>query len=159
MARRTFSIRKPSFRDTIAENNRAMRGLEAQFGDLREAKGIAKPIVTDLPPKRVYVPRTDNGAKEKTVKQKIREALRADPRVAFVWNEISGQYGDLRVGFNGKPDLIGMLKTGQLFACETKREKGGIVSEAQEACLQFIRDNGGKAGVARSVEEAIKIIS
>lgn len=155
---RKFSIRKPSFRDTIAKNNAAMRGLEAQFGDLREAKGIAAPVIADLPPKRVYTPRSTNGAKEKTVKQKICEALRADPRVAFVWNEISGQYGDLRVGFNGKPDLVGMLKGGQFFAIETKREKGGIVSEAQEACLQYIREHGGRAGVARSVEEAIKII-
>ncbi len=157
--RRTGPLRKPSFREAMASANAVARGMEAMYGDLRQAKGIAKPIVTDLPPKRVYTPRTDKGAKEKTVKQKIREALRADPRVAFVWNEISGQYGDLRVGFNGKPDLIGMLKGGQLFACETKREKGGIVSEAQAACLQYIRDNGGRAGVARSVEEALQIIS
>ncbi len=157
--RRPGPLRKPSFRDHIGAVNASMRGQEAMYGDLREAKGIAKPALLELAPKRVYTPRTDKGAKEKTVKQKIREALRADPRVAFVWNEISGQYGDLRVGFVGKPDLLGMLKTGQLFAIETKREKGGILSEAQAACLQFIRDNGGRAGVARSVDEAIAIIS
>ncbi len=156
---RKFSIRKPSFRDHIGEVNRAMRGQEAMFGDLREAKGIAKPALLELAPKRVYTPRTDKGAKEKTVKQKIREALRADPRVAFVWNEISGQYGDLRVGFNGKPDLIGMLNGGQLFAVEVKRENGGALSQAQSDCLEMIILHGGKAGVARSVEEALKIIS
>lgn len=159
-----LSIRKPmrrpsqpSFRDTIAENNKAMRGMEAMFGDLREAKGVAKPELMELAPKRAYTPRA--GTKEKTVKQKIREALRADPRVAFVWNEISGQFGDLRVGFVGKPDLVGMLKGGALFAIETKRAHGGITSLAQTACIEMIIEHGGKAGVASSVQEALAIIS
>lgn len=151
------SLRKPSFRDHIGEVNRALRGQEAMFGDLREAKGIAKPAMLELAPKRAYTPRA--GTKEKTVKQKIREALRADPRVAFVWNEISGQFGDLRVGFVGKPDLVGMLKGGQLFAIETKRAVGGITSLAQTACIEMIIEHGGKAGVANSVEQALAIIS
>lgn len=151
------SIRKPSFRDHIGEVNRAMRGQEAMFGDLREAKGMPKPATIEIAPKRVYTPRA--GTKERTVKQKIREALRADPRVAFVWNEISGQFGDLRVGFNGKPDLVGMLVGGQLFAIETKREHGGITSLAQTACIEMIIEHGGKSGVASSVEEALAIIS
>lgn len=154
---RKFSLRKPSFRDHIGEVNRAMRGQEAMYGDLREAKGIAKPELMELAPKRVYTPRA--GTKEKTVKQKIRGALRADPRVAFVWNEISGQFGDLRVGFNGKPDLVGMLVGGQLFAIETKREHGGITSLAQTACIEMIIEHGGKAGIANSVEAALAIIS
>lgn len=66
MARRPLpkSLHKPSFRDVIAENNRAARGMEAMYGDLREAKGIPAPVITDLPPKRDYVRKEREGLSE-----------------------------------------------------------------------------------------------
>lgn len=58
------SLHKPSFRDVIAENNRIARGMEKMYGDLREAKGIPAPVITDLPPKRAYVKKEREGLSE-----------------------------------------------------------------------------------------------
>jgi len=66
----------------------------------------------------------------------------------------------------GSPDLIGWLsvpvKSGKIsifVGIEVKRRKGGIVADGQSEWINRIRAAGGIAGVARSVEDAQRIIT
>lgn len=54
------------------------------------------------------------------------------------------------------PEMVGKT-IGVFLAIEVKTEKG-IVSEAQKKFIAVIRDKGGIAGIARSADDAIKII-
>lgn len=57
----------------------------------------------------------------------------------------------------GSSDLIGIYK-GRFVAVEVKAERGRTSPE-QEKFLGMVLKNGGIAGVARSTEEFLKIIS
>jgi hypothetical protein len=129
----------------MAAMNKANRGMEAMFGDRREAKGIAEPTYADLPPKRAYTKRQDTQDSERSVLKRIRAALRKHPNVAFCWREQSGLFGTVNVGFTGKPDLIGMLRNGRFFAIECKRADGGVQSPEQAYYLSLVRAGGGLA--------------
>lgn len=65
------------------------------------------------------------------------------------------QYG---VGGAGGSDLIGWDKNGTFVAIEVKT-KTGKASENQINFINQVRKSGGKAGIARSVEDALKIIT
>lgn len=64
--------------------------------------------------------------------------------------------------FHGVPegvsDLIGICKDGTFLAVEVKTDKGRP-SLRQTAFIKLIRSMGGRAGIARSVEEALEIAS
>lgn len=57
----------------------------------------------------------------------------------------------------GVPDIIACVK-GKFVAIEVKRSNGGIVSELQKAQMQKIKSCGGVVGVARSLDEFLKIL-
>ena len=57
----------------------------------------------------------------------------------------------------GFSDIFGLTGSGQFFALEVKSERGRV-TEQQKHFLQYIRDHGGISGVARSVEDAKKIL-
>ena len=57
----------------------------------------------------------------------------------------------------GVPDIIACMN-GRFVAIEVKRSDGGIVSELQKAQIQKIKDSGGVAGVASSIEEFLQIL-
>ncbi len=60
----------------------------------------------------------------------------------------------------GSADLIGLVPpTGRFLAIECKRPNGGRLSERQRAWLDVVRRCGGIAGIARSVEEAIALVT
>jgi hypothetical protein len=147
---------RKTMREILARNNAADRFLAAMAGKPPQAQAAIPP-----PPK----PRARSASGkplERHVLRAVLDALRHHPRVAFAWRMQSGlfQEGDryIRVGTPGLPDVVAMLKnSGQLVAVEVKRE-GGYISGAQEIMLQNIRFHGGRAGVARSVEDAIAII-
>ncbi len=76
---------------------------------------------------------------------------------------------EVRVGFDGQPDLGGWTSVtitpgmvGQVVAIavqiEVKRPKKSKVSELQAAFIAFCRSVGVRAGVAKSVADAQKII-
>lgn len=154
IARRGRVARK-SIRDTLADNNKRDRFYAQMAGLPPRAQAV-------IPEKRTYTKRESKGASEAQVIDAIRAAFAVHPAVAFCWRMQSGLFRDgdrhIRVGFPGLPDLIGALKTGQFFAVEVKREFGGQVSDRQVEVLQSINTAGGRAGVARSVEEALAII-
>lgn len=58
----------------------------------------------------------------------------------------------------GSSDLIGITQDGRFLAVEVKTEKGRIRPE-QIRFIDHIKSKGGLAGIARSVEDAVKIIS
>ncbi len=72
------------------------------------------------------------------------------------------------VGMKGTPDLVGytMVKitpamvgrTVAVYTCLEVKNERGIVAEHQRMFLDAIKKAGGIAGVARSVEDAHKII-
>lgn len=113
-------------------------------------------------PKRAYTKREQVGASEAQVLKAIRSALSLHPNVGMIFRMQSGVFSEgyrkIRVGQVGAADLMGVLKNGQAFAIEVKREKGGQLSDAQRRYLNTVLASGGKAGVARSVEQAIAII-
>lgn len=58
----------------------------------------------------------------------------------------------------GSSDIIGITSNGQFLAVEVK-SKLGRVSEDQQRFIDAIRRKGGIAGVARSVEDALELLS
>lgn len=58
---------------------------------------------------------------------------------------------------SGIPDILACIN-GKFVAIEVKRSKGGIVSPLQKAQIQKIKENGGIAGVANSMEEFLEIL-
>lgn len=57
----------------------------------------------------------------------------------------------------GTPDLLFIGANGQVAFIEVKDDKGKV-GEDQKRFLQVVQQYGYKAGVARSVEDALKII-
>lgn len=58
---------------------------------------------------------------------------------------------------SGIPDILACIN-GKFVAIEVKRTKGGIVSPLQKAQIEKIKENGGIAGVACSMEEFLDIL-
>ena len=57
----------------------------------------------------------------------------------------------------GSADLIGLTATGQFLAIEVKTHTGRA-SKEQINFINQVRAHGGRAGIARSVKEALSII-
>lgn len=58
---------------------------------------------------------------------------------------------------SGIPDILACIN-GKFVAIEVKRSEGGIISPLQKAQIQKIKENGGIAGVACSMEEFLEIL-
>ena len=76
----------------------------------------------------------------------------------FVWRNNTGAYKDasgrfIRFGKKGSSDIIGMTKDGHILCVECKREKGGVLSDAQAEFLARVSSCGGVAIVASSLDE------
>lgn len=64
----------------------------------------------------------------------------------------------IRIGFPGQSDLQGHRnKDGKCFYIEIKTPTGKVKQE-QEKFLQAMRDSNALSGVARSVEDAVRIV-
>ena len=80
----------------------------------------------------------------------------------LVWRQNTGAYQDqsgrlIRYGLcPGSGDIVGLCEDGKFLSVEVKT-KTGRVSPAQEAFIAAVRRRGGRAGVARSPEEAVRI--
>lgn len=58
----------------------------------------------------------------------------------------------------GSSDLIGITSQGKFFAIEVKTPKGRT-SKEQEAFISRVKEQGGIAGVARSPQDALDLLS
>ena len=112
--------------------------------------------------------------KETTLQQEIRLALGQLPDLRMFRNQV-GQLPDLRTGrpvqfglAKGSSDLIGFKtveiteehigqKLAQFVSIEVKTQKGKP-TEIQKNWLQCIKSAGGISGIARSIEDAKKIL-
>lgn len=80
----------------------------------------------------------------------------------LVWRQNTGAYRDdtgrlVRYGLCvGSSDIIGINPDGVFTAIEVKGPNGRA-TEAQERFVAAVRSKGGRAGFARSVEEALEI--
>ena len=57
----------------------------------------------------------------------------------------------------GSSDIIGISPAGKFLALEVKTSKGRATKE-QLRFIEAVNNAGGKAGIARSVEDALKLI-
>ena len=61
------------------------------------------------------------------------------------------------VGGNGGSDIIGICPDGLFLAVEVKKNTGRA-TEDQLRFIEAVRAKGGRAGVARSVDDALRIL-
>lgn len=57
----------------------------------------------------------------------------------------------------GTPDILACVN-GRFVAIEVKRANGGVVSELQKAKLKHIKNSGGVAIVARSLDDVFTVL-
>lgn len=81
----------------------------------------------------------------------------------LVWRQDTGAYKDpksgrlIRYGLcKGSSDIIGLCADGTFLAVEVKTATGRVRPE-QETFIAAVKRAGGRAGVARSVEDALDI--
>lgn len=144
--------RRPSFRDRLRANDAATK-FYAAMAD----KPVAESHLNNLPPKRRY---TKSGKPtEAPILKACLQALRIHPKVALVWRQNAGTYGEhfVRLGPKGMPDIVGLLKGGRFFAIEIKAP-GKRPEPHQDAMIGILNANGALAGWATSVEDCLGIL-
>ena len=102
---------------------------------------------------------------ETLILQQIREALGSRPDVR-IWRNNSGALKDFTgrlihfgVAAPGGSDLIGWVKVDgrAIFLAIEVKVKTGRVTQAQVDFINFVRQHGGRAGIARTVQDAEEI--
>lgn len=101
-------------------------------------------------------------APERSVLNDVLKALRLHRAVAWVQRVNTGAYKTpdgrfIRFGFTGCPDILGQLRDGRILMVECKAD-AGRVSDDQAAVIAKVKQYGGCAGVARSIDDAIAIV-
>jgi hypothetical protein len=109
-------------------------------------------------------------ATEAEIQKAVLGLLEKHPRVAWAHRMNTGvtraEYTNkagvtserfIRFAFKGCSDILGQLKDGRFLAIECKRHDGKL-SDAQAAFLEVVQRNHGVAGVARSAEDAQRIV-
>lgn len=98
------------------------------------------------------------GLPESTVLEQCLQYLRAKNIFCFRNNTGAVKVGRrfIRFGYVGSSDILGITKDGRFLAVECKREKGGVLSDAQKEFIAEINRNGGVAIVVHSVMELVK---
>lgn len=100
--------------------------------------------------------------KESAIQDAIMCAIGLHPLVAWAHvttsGKVKGRGGHwMTLGFPGLADIIGQLKDGRVLAIEVKDAKGKATKD-QDEFLTLVRQHNGVAGVARSVEDALRIV-
>ena len=109
------------------------------------------------PPKKLKL---SSAPKEAAILASVLQALNFYPSVVFAHRFNSGAYavGEgkarrfVRFGFQGCPDILGMLKGGSLLAIECKSPAGKL-TDHQERFLDMVNAAGGLGFVCRSVSD------
>ena len=99
---------------------------------------------------------------EQEVQNEIRVGLTKAGHMVFRTNVgkvrmMDGRWFDTGLP-KGHPDLYGFRSDGQIFYIEVKNEKGRVRPE-QKKFIEVVRERGAKAGVARSLKEALEIVN
>jgi len=151
-------MRFPRGRLSVRDQRLAVKG---QLQGLAIMAGVPVPEYTAHIPEKRGPRKPSEKIPERRILADVLKMLRKHPHVVCCWRMQSGVFQQddrtIRVGVVGLPDVIGMLKGGQLFAIEVKSEDG-VLTGSQEYWLDTIRHFGGRAGMARSAEDAERII-
>ena len=90
--------------------------------------------------------------------------LRADPATGFkvkAWRNNTGgtmiNNHFVRYGFKGSSDILGIMPDGRFLAIECKLGKAPLTPEQQEF-ISWVRERGGVAIIARSLNDVIRVI-
>ena len=99
---------------------------------------------------------------ESDIQNDIMTILTQHPRVAWSFvttvGKLKGRAGHwITLGYPGIADIIGQLRTGQVFAIEVK-SPGKKPTSLQQDFIDTVNRFGGRAGWADSVESALKIL-
>lgn len=136
----------------------ALRMLSEFAPDQEKAQKANLVLGLNKPEKQRAAPARRPGASESQVLSAVLNYLRRHPSVAWVERMQVGAYETedryIRYGFRGLSDIIGQMRDGRILCIEVKRERGGRVSDAQQAFIDRVRLHGGVAGVVRGIEEA-----
>jgi hypothetical protein len=103
----------------------------------------------------------NNAHVEAGILNAVLKVLRLHPKVAWCarmnsgLHHIDGRW--VRFGFVGCSDIVGQMKDGRWLAIEVKGPHGRVTEE-QRAFIEVVQRNGGCAGVARSIEQALEIV-
>lgn len=94
--------------------------------------------------------------RETIIMRNIRLAVNRTGRARVVRNNVGlDATSGVRYGLGiGSADLVGMLRSGRVFALEVKSGPGRLTTE-QRAWIAAVRRWGGFATVVRSVEDAL----
>jgi hypothetical protein len=160
---------KPTLRDQLRASQQSMRNLAAMTEGIYENRA---PPEKPIPPKREQADRRDL---EGPVRNAIRDLLQSHPRVALAVRMNSGMAysdGGAPVWFNifvkpksgmRMPDFIFVMKNGLFGAIEAKEPlwKGPRTKHEreQDEFLLAVRQAGGVAGFASSVDMALRILN
>jgi hypothetical protein len=156
----------------------ANKYMELMYGDRREAKGLAKPEIKELKPKRKWTKSEGPSEHDEQVKvvhwwwQQGRawgfpvNALFAVPNaqalIKFANNPNAFLVYLQKEGMRkGALDLILAIPAGKFHGMflEMKKETGGVVSEEQQNFVGMLQDHGYSAGVHRGGDAAIAAIT
>ena len=92
----------------------------------------------------------NSNLKEKVVENKIKKWLKDK---GYWFFKVHGSIFQP----SGIPDILACIN-GKFVAIEVKRTEGGVVSPLQKAQIAKIKENGGIAGVACSMDEFLEIL-
>lgn len=102
-----------------------------------------------------------NKISESQIKSEIRCELSKHGIMTF--NMSSGKFLSIdgkrivKIGVNGMSDLLCIFPDGQTGWIETKRAAGGVKRKDQENFIEAMKQQGCKAGFAKSIKEALDI--
>jgi hypothetical protein len=108
---------------------------------------------------------------EHDIQNEIMDMLKTHPRVAWAQRINTGAVSQsylstsgvrkaryIRYGFVGCSDILGQMRDGRVLAIEVKKP-GGKATKEQVDFLKLVLANGGVAGIAHGVNQALAIVA
>ena len=167
---------KKSFKQTVADNEQAIRNLCVAAGKPIPAEFAAKPAASVAAPKpRKPATASDPHELEASVQREVFSVLAKHPAVLFAVRQNSGaaMSGNVPIWFyrwarrNGVEmtltDFWGMLRDGRMFCMECKKRSWKKVTGTRELqqsnFIDVVRSAGGVGGFVTCAEDAIALLS
>ena len=169
---RTMKFKK-SFKQTVADNEQAIRNLCVAAGKPIPAEFAAKPVAPPKPRKPATA--SDPHELEASVQREVFSVLAKHPAVLFAVRQNSGaaMSGNVPIWFyrwarrNGVEmtltDFWGMLRDGRMFCMECKKRSWKKVTGTREMqqsnFIDVERSAGGVGGFVTCAEDALALLS
>lgn len=164
---------KKSFKQTVTDNEQAIRNLCVAAGKPIPEEFAAKPVVAPKPRKPATA--SDPHELEASVQREVFSVLAKHPAVLFAVRQNSGaaMSGNVPIWFyrwarrNGVEmtltDFWGMLRDGRMFAMECKKRSWKKVTGTREMqqsnFIDVVRSAGGVGGFVTCAEDAMGILN